>query len=69
MRAVNSVDPKLVVVAGAGSGIGRATALRFARMGQQLTAQIPELAERLPFSPLSPDLVARAVVRARGGPR
>ncbi|MVU75722.1 SDR family NAD(P)-dependent oxidoreductase [Nocardia sp. ET3-3] len=32
--------------------------------GKQITAQIQELAERLPFSPLSPDLVARAVVRS-----
>ncbi|MEC3956767.1 SDR family NAD(P)-dependent oxidoreductase [Nocardia sp. CDC153] len=32
--------------------------------GKQITTQIQELAERLPFSPLSPDLVARAVVRA-----
>ncbi|MET8427450.1 SDR family NAD(P)-dependent oxidoreductase [Nocardia sp. NPDC004860] len=37
---------------------------RLLERGQQLTAQIQELAERLPFSPLSPDLVARAVVRA-----
>ncbi|GAB2563942.1 SDR family NAD(P)-dependent oxidoreductase [Nocardia heshunensis] len=33
---LNSIDPKLVVVTGAGSGIGRATALRFARMGSQV---------------------------------
>lgn len=32
--------------------------------GQQITTQLQELAERLPFSPLSPDLVARAVVRS-----
>ncbi|MFF0610978.1 SDR family NAD(P)-dependent oxidoreductase [Nocardia tengchongensis] len=33
---LNTIDPKLVVVTGAGSGIGRATALRFARMGSQV---------------------------------
>ncbi|AYF74277.1 SDR family NAD(P)-dependent oxidoreductase [Nocardia yunnanensis] len=32
--------------------------------GKQLTAQVQQFAERLPFSPMSPDLVARAVVRA-----
>ncbi|MEV0463910.1 SDR family NAD(P)-dependent oxidoreductase [Nocardia tengchongensis] len=37
---------------------------RLVERGQQLTEQIQALAERLPFSPMSPDLVARAVVRA-----
>ncbi|MGV9665614.1 SDR family NAD(P)-dependent oxidoreductase [Nocardia niigatensis] len=37
---------------------------RLVERGQRLTEQIQELAERLPFSPMSPDLVARAVVRA-----
>ncbi|MUL68341.1 oxidoreductase [Mycobacterium sp. CBMA 234] len=32
--------------------------------GQQLTKQLQEFAELLPFSPMSPDLVARAAVRA-----
>lgn len=32
--------------------------------GKQLTAQLQEFAEKLPFSPMSPDLVARAAVRA-----
>lgn len=31
---------------------------------QRLTRQLQEFAEKLPFSPMSPDLVARAVVRA-----
>ncbi|ORV08622.1 SDR family NAD(P)-dependent oxidoreductase [Mycobacterium celatum] len=31
--------------------------------GKQLTRQLQEFAERLPFSPMSPDLVARAAVR------
>lgn len=30
---INSLEPRLVVVTGAGSGIGRATAIRFAKMG------------------------------------
>ncbi|MEU1431906.1 SDR family NAD(P)-dependent oxidoreductase [Nocardia sp. NPDC005746] len=37
---------------------------RLVERGQQLTAQLQALAERLPFSPMSPDLVARAVVRS-----
>ncbi|MFE5286695.1 SDR family NAD(P)-dependent oxidoreductase [Nocardia sp. NPDC056611] len=37
---------------------------RLVERGQQLTAQLQELAERLPFSLMSPDLVARAVVRS-----
>ncbi|MEB3031994.1 SDR family NAD(P)-dependent oxidoreductase [[Mycobacterium] nativiensis] len=32
--------------------------------GKQITRQLQEFAEKLPFSPMSPDLVARAVVRA-----
>jgi NAD(P)-dependent dehydrogenase (short-subunit alcohol dehydrogenase family) len=32
--------------------------------GKQLTAAVQEFAEKLPFSPMSPDLVARAAVRA-----
>ncbi|KUH81967.1 MULTISPECIES: SDR family NAD(P)-dependent oxidoreductase [unclassified Mycobacterium] len=32
--------------------------------GKQLTRQLQEFAEKLPFSPMSPDLVARAAVRA-----
>ncbi|MFH5229343.1 SDR family NAD(P)-dependent oxidoreductase [Antrihabitans spumae] len=32
--------------------------------GKQISKQIQEFAERLPFSPMSPDLVARAAVRA-----
>lgn len=32
--------------------------------GKQVMQQIQEFAEKLPFSPMSPDLVARAVVRA-----
>lgn len=32
--------------------------------GKRITKQLQELAEQLPFSPLSPDLVARAAVRA-----
>ncbi|MEZ0362566.1 SDR family NAD(P)-dependent oxidoreductase [Mycobacterium sp. pUA109] len=32
--------------------------------GKRVTRQLQEFAEKLPFSPLSPDLVARAVVRA-----
>ncbi|GAB4583647.1 SDR family NAD(P)-dependent oxidoreductase [Nocardia sp. IFM 10818] len=32
--------------------------------GKEITREIQEFAARLPFSPLSPDLVARAVVRA-----
>ncbi|WP_067701638.1 SDR family NAD(P)-dependent oxidoreductase [Nocardia jejuensis] len=32
--------------------------------GKQIARQVQELAAQLPFSPLSPDLVARAVVRA-----
>ncbi|MBL1078196.1 SDR family NAD(P)-dependent oxidoreductase [Nocardia sp. 2] len=32
--------------------------------GKQIAAQLQELAAQLPFSPMSPDLVARAVVRA-----
>lgn len=32
--------------------------------GKQFTKQLQEFAEKLPFSPMSPDLVARAAVRA-----
>jgi NAD(P)-dependent dehydrogenase (short-subunit alcohol dehydrogenase family) len=32
--------------------------------GKEITKQIQEFAEKLPFSPMSPDLVARAAVRA-----
>ncbi|QLY30570.1 SDR family NAD(P)-dependent oxidoreductase [Nocardia huaxiensis] len=32
--------------------------------GKQIAAQVQELVAQLPFSPMSPDLVARAVVRA-----
>ncbi|WP_067574251.1 SDR family NAD(P)-dependent oxidoreductase [Nocardia acidivorans] len=32
--------------------------------GKEIARQVQEFAERLPFSPMSPDLVARAVVRA-----
>lgn len=32
--------------------------------GKQITKQLQEFAEKLPFSPMSPDLVARAAVRA-----
>ncbi|MFB8007921.1 SDR family NAD(P)-dependent oxidoreductase [Nocardia sp. NPDC056000] len=32
--------------------------------GKEIARQVQDFAERLPFSPLSPDLVARAVVRA-----
>ncbi|MCV7228375.1 SDR family NAD(P)-dependent oxidoreductase [Mycolicibacterium komossense] len=32
--------------------------------GKQFTRQLQELGEKLPFSPMSPDLVARAAVRA-----
>jgi NAD(P)-dependent dehydrogenase (short-subunit alcohol dehydrogenase family) len=32
--------------------------------GKQLTKQLQEFAQKLPFSPMSPDLVARAAVRA-----
>jgi NAD(P)-dependent dehydrogenase (short-subunit alcohol dehydrogenase family) len=32
--------------------------------GKQVTRQLQELGEKLPFSPMSPDLVARAAVRA-----
>lgn len=30
---INNLEPRLVVVTGAGSGIGRATAIRFAKLG------------------------------------
>ncbi|MEV0246661.1 SDR family NAD(P)-dependent oxidoreductase [Nocardia sp. NPDC050712] len=40
---LNSIRPRLVVVTGAGSGIGRATALRFARAGAYVVASDVDL--------------------------
>ncbi|HEX7826742.1 MAG TPA: SDR family NAD(P)-dependent oxidoreductase, partial [Mycobacterium sp.] len=35
---LNDVKPELVVVTGAGSGIGRATAIRFGKLGAHVVA-------------------------------